>query len=195
MIDSKKMNRDCLGWWRMITLVGCAGLLIGALSQSTKDALKVRHILRTIATQPARDDTQERLAEITERELNAYIAYRLSQDKASLCSRLTVDLLDYNRISGRIRFDARRLQVDTLLGENLDFDFKGIVVTRNGTARLDLIALELNGQPVKPQVLDFVIHTAALVYRTESSGISDWYELPKGIKRIGIEPDKAILYY
>jgi hypothetical protein len=81
--------------------------------------------------------------------------------------------------------------LDTLLGEELIFDFKGTILTRNGAARIDLIALQLNGQPVNPQVLDFVIHTAALVYRTESSGIGDWYELPKGINRITvIKPKK-----
>ncbi len=85
--------------------------------------------------------------------------------------------------------------MDTLIGENLDFDFKGVFVTRNGVARIDLLALQLNGQPVNPQVLDFVIHTAALVYRAESSGIGDWYELPKGIKRITINKANAILHY
>ena len=194
-VNIEKMNANRLKWCRLITVVGCAGLLIGAISQTTKDSLRVRHILRTIATQPANADTQERSAEVTERELNAYIAYRLAQEKASLCNQLTVDLLDHNHVHGRIRFDAQRLKVDTLIGEDLDFDFKGVVVTRNGAARIDLIALALNGQPVKPQVLDFVIHTAALVYRTESSGIGDWYELPNGIKRIGIVEDKAILYY
>jgi hypothetical protein len=189
------MTRNYPYWRGLIGILGCALLLIGAIDQATKDALKVRHILRTIAEQPPRSDTQELTAEVTERELNAYIAYRLAQEKEPLCDSLAVKLLDHNHVRGKIRFDAQRLSVDTLLGENLEFDFRGVFLTRDGAARIDLVSLQLNGKPVDPQVLDFVIHTAALVYRTESSGIADWYELPKGIKRIQVNRANAVLYY
>ncbi len=175
--------------------MGCAVVLIGAIDQTTKDALTVRHILRVIAEQTIRSDTQELSVEVTEKELNAYIAYRLAKEKEPVCDSLTVKLLDLNHVQGKMRFDAQRLSLDTLLGENLVFDFKGVFLTRDGAARIDLISLQLNGQPIDPQVLDFVIHTAALVYRTESSGIGDWYELPKGIKRIDVRKANAVLYY
>ena len=184
-----------MDWRGLIAVLGCAVLLIGAIDQTTKDALTVRHILRVIAEHPSRSDTQELSAEVTEAELNAYIAYRLAQEKEPVCSSLTVNLLDHNHIRGKIRFDAQRLNLGTLLGENLDFNFKGVFLTRDGAARIDLISLQFNGQHVDPQVLDFVIHTAALVYRTESSGIGDWYELPKGIKRIDVKKANAVLYY
>jgi hypothetical protein len=189
------MTRNGLNWRELIALIGCAVLLIGAIDQTTKDALKVRHILRTIAEHPPRSDTQALSAEVTEKELNAYIAYRLAIEKEPVCDGLTVNLLEHNHVRGKIRFDAQRLSLDTLLGENLDFDFKGVFLTRDGAARIDLISLQLNGQPVNPQVLDFVIHTAGLVYRTESSGVDDWYELPKGIKRIQVNKANAVLYY
>jgi len=189
------MKRNYWDWRGLIAVLACAVLLIGAIDQATKDALTVRHILRVIAEHPSRSDTQELSAEVTEKELNAYIAYRLTQEKEPVCDSLTVKLLDRNHVHGKIRFDAQRLNLDSLLGENLDFDFKGVFLSRDGAARIDLISLQLNGQPINPQVLDFVIHTAALVYRTESSGIGDWYELPKGIKRISGYKAKAILHY
>ncbi len=179
----------------LIAMFCCAVLLIGAIDQTTKDALKVRHILRTIAELPPRSDAQALSAEVTERELNAYIAHRLAQEKEPVCDNLMVSLLDDNHVQGKIWFDAKRLSLDTLLGENLVFDFKGVFLTRDGAARIDLISLQLNGQPVDPQVLDFVVHTAALVYRTESSGINDWYELPKGIKRITLKKATAVIHY
>ena len=172
-----------------------AVFLVGIIDQATKDALKVGHLLRTIAAAPSVNDGTTRSAEVSESELNAYIAYRLGQEKASVVKRLTVDLLENNHIQGKISFDAQALKLDQLLGDNLDFDFKGIVFTRNGAARLALIALELCGQPVKPQVFDFVIHTASLIAHQESNSIDDWYELPKGIKEILIGRAKAVVYY
>ena len=184
-----------MDWRGLFAVLSCALLLIGAIDQTTKDALTVRHILRVIAEKPPRSDTQELSAEVTEKELNAYIAYRLALEKEPVCDSLTVKLLERNHVHGKMRFDAQRLNLDSLLGENLVFDFKGVFLTRDGAARIDLVSLQLNGQPIDPQVLDFVIHTAALVYRTESSGIGDWYELPKGINRISVNKAKAILYY
>lgn len=178
-----------------IAFLGFSLILLGGIDQATKDALKVGHLLKTIERQPPRSDSQELNAEVSEKELNAYIAYRLAQEKNSLIDRLTVDLLDGNHVGGRLRFDAQRLNVGEIMGAELDFDFKGIFHTRNGAARLDLISLQLNGQPVKPQVLDFLMGTAALVYGMDSGSINDWYELPKGIKRIRINKAVAVLYY
>ena len=187
--------KNCRSRWAKIVGVCLALVFAGAIDQPTKDALKVGHILKTIEMQTDRDGREENSAEVTEGELNAYIAYRLDREQQRLARQLTVKLLDGNRVQGRIQFDARTLQLDSLIGEQLDFDFTGILQTREGAGRLNLIALKLCGQPVKPQVLDFVIHTAALMVHQETSGIEDWYELPKGINHILISRGKAVLYY
>lgn len=187
--------KNFLAGYGSIALLSVAVVLIGGIDQTTQDALKVKHILRTIERHPPRSDSKELSATVTEKELNAYIAHRLAQEKSPFISGLKVNLLDNNHVRGRLRFDADRLNLSALLGTNLDFDFKGIFHTRNGAARLDLISLHLNGQPVNPQVLDFVLGTAALVYGTESGSTADWYELPKGIKRILVTGANAILYY
>lgn len=184
-----------LDWLRSITILSCAVFLIGGIDQTTKDALKVQHILRTIEMQHPRSDGKALSAEVTETELNAYITHRLAQEKNPVFNSLKIALLENNHVRGRLTFDAQRLNLDSLLGENLDFDFKGILNTRDGAARLDLISLHLGGQPVQPQVLDFILGTAALVYGTDSGGIEDWYELPKGIKRIVVTQAKAVAYY
>ena len=187
--------KTCRNLRDTIVVVCLALFVAGVIDQQTKDALKVGHILKTIEKHTPVADGGERSAEVTEGELNAYIAWRLAREPEPLVRRLTVELLDDNRIQGVLQFDARALKLDTLLGEQLDFDFKGTLHTRNGAGRLDLIALKLCGQPVKPQVLDFVIHTASLMVHKETGGIADWYELPKGIKHILISRNKAVLYY
>ena len=65
------MTRNYLDWRGLIAVLGCAVLLIGAIDQTTKDALKVGHILRTIERQPPGSDSRDLTAEVTETELNA----------------------------------------------------------------------------------------------------------------------------
>jgi hypothetical protein len=179
--------------WLLIVLA--AVILLGGLDQTTKDALKVQHVLRTIERKPQVATNEELTAEVTEKEVNAYIAYRLAREKAPIVNRLTVNLLGNNQIQGKISFDADQLNLGGLLGEDLDFDFKGIVQTRNHAARLNLIALSLGGYAVKPQVLDFVLSSAGMVTDTEVGRVEDWYALPKGIKRIVVRKARAVIYY
>ncbi|BBO92321.1 hypothetical protein [Desulfosarcina ovata] len=187
-----KINQHRLVWPFFLI----AGLLLsGAIDRQTRDALKVQHILKTIERQPPQTDDKERTAEITQSELNAYIAWRLAHETNTVINTMTVDLLDNNHVTGKIRFDAARLNLDAVLGEALDFDFKGVLVNGDRKARLDLIALSLCGQPVKPQVLAFVLQAAALYYGSAVSGLNDWYELPPGVRRIGVRKKGAVLYY
>lgn len=182
-------------WPGSIILLCCAAMLMGGIDQMTKDALKVKHILKTIERRPSLLAGEDHSAEVTEKELNAYIAHRLKQDQHPFISGIKIGLLENNHVRGKISFDADYLNLGPLLGDNLAFDFSGIFYTRHGAARLDLISLYLAGQPVNPQVLDFVISTAARYYGSEMGGIGDWYKLPKGIKRIMVTKAKAVAYY
>ena len=177
--------------------VVCIALMLttGMLDQTTKDALKVQHVLRTIERRPQSSGSRDLTAEVTEKELNAYIAHRLAREKKPLVDSITIGLLDNNHVRGTVRFNSQMLNLDALLGDNLNFDFKGIFHTRNRAARLDLISLYLGGYPVKPQVLAFVLDTAAAYSGTELGPIDGWYQLPKGIKRITVRRGKAVIYY
>lgn len=178
-----------------IVIICFVMVMIGAIDQMTKDALKVEHLLSSIEKLSSRTGVKEYTAEVTEKELNAYITYRLAREKSPLINSLKINLLDNNNIRGKIRLDAQQLNLNILLGDDLDFDFQGIVYTRDGKGRLDLITLKLRGQPVNPQVLDLVLSTVALYYGTESRRIGDWYDMPEGINRIMVNKGRAMLYY
>jgi hypothetical protein len=182
-------------WGGSIALLCVAVFLNGGIDQATKDALKVRHLLATIENHAAASGGGERSADVSEKELNAYIAYRLAQDKQALINHLTLILLDHNRVRGSMHMDAQQLNLGPLFGDDLDFDFRGNVRTRGGAGRLDLASLRLNGYPVKPAVLDLVLRAAARYYQTQIGGIDEWYRLPKGIKRIAVKRGRAVLYY
>lgn len=189
------MKRD-LNWYGSAAVLCLAVFLIGATDQETREALKVERLLETIERQSSRSDTRDLSAVVTESELNAYIAYRLAREKsAHIIDSLDVDLQRNNHVQGNISLDAQALSLDAILGEYLNFHVKGILVARDGAARLDLISVELNGRPVKPQVLDFVLDTAARYGGADPENSEGWYELPKGIKRIAVRQDQAIVYY
>ena len=182
--------------WRLLLIFICSVVtVIGGIDQKTKNALKVKHILRTIERHSPRSGSKDLSAEVTKIELNDYIAYRLANEKKDLISKLEIDLLDNNYVQGKVRFDAQQLNLGLLFGKVLDFDFEGTLHSQNGAARLEMAALQLNGQPIKPHVLDMVLKAAALYYGTEFGSVGDWHELPKGIKRLVVHKDKAIMYY
>ena len=189
------MMKGRLGVIVSIAAICTVVFLIGAVDQTTKDALKVEHLLKTIEMHPPRSGGNDLTAEVTETELNAYIAYRLAQEKKQLINSLTVGLMDNNHIQGNVRCNAQRLNLSALLGDDPDFAFKGLVHSRDGAARLELISLQLNGQPVSPSVLEFILSAAALYYGTEAPRIDDWYALPKGIKRATVSKGRTVLYY
>jgi hypothetical protein len=181
--------------WRAWAVICLALLLVGAIDQKNRNALKIEQLLKKIENHDSRTDSRGRTAEVTERELNDYIGYRLTQEKRPIINSLNVKLLEKNHVQGKIIFDARQLNLGLFFGEALDFDFKGMVHSRRGAARLDLSTLYLNGRPVSTQTLDMVLGAIALYNETEPSRIDDWYALPKGIKRIVVKKGRAALYY
>ena len=182
-------------WLASLAVLYLAVLLTGAVDPATTDALKVEHLLKTIETHPDRSADKDLTAEVTEQELNAYIAYRLAREKGQPIDRLKVRLLDRNRIHGKIRLDAAQLNLGVLLGDDLDFDFEGLVHSRNGAVRLELAELRLRGHPMDPQLADMILDAASLCTGTQLGRIGDWYAMPKGIKQITVTRGKAVVHY
>lgn len=182
----------------MALIIALFGLpvITGGIDSSTGDALKVQHILKTIeAGSHSAGQKAVRSAVITEKELNAYIAYRLNQEKSPIIRGLHVILGNSNRVRGNIRFDLGSASLLGLLGSDLHFDFDGTLQTQDGAGRLDLTSLLLNGEPVPPETLGPVLMAVARYYGTEPGRVDDWYELPQGVQRIDVQMAKAILYY
>ena len=169
--------------------------LLGGINQTTKDALKVRHILKTIEKQAPNDSVNDHRAEVTEQELNSYISYRIHQEKASIIKSITITLMEHNHLMGMIHFDAKALNLAALLGDVLDFNFKGVLYSTGGKAKIEFISLQLGGHPVKPQVLDFVLDAAAIAYGVDGRDPKGWYDLPKGMKTIAIDKRQLTLTY
>ena len=169
--------------------------LAGAAAPPSEDALRVERLLSGIARQAHQSHSQERRTEVSQQDLNAYIAYHLSREGRPAVDSFSVDLLDNSRVKGIMHIDPQQLQLDAILGDALIVEVTGILLSRNAAARLNLVALKLNGQPVKPQVLDFVIAAIADHYGWEWGGIEGWYALPVGVKQMIVRKDKLVLVH
>jgi putative component of toxin-antitoxin plasmid stabilization module len=187
--------RNFLNRRHLIIMVCCAGAMIGAIDQKTKNALKVQHVLRTIERHASRSGEKDLSAKVTQSELNDYIAYRLVRERQSPVKKLKVELLENNHVQGSLKLDARQLNLGLFFGNILNFDFSGALQTKAGAGRLVLAAARMNGQPIEPQTLDLVLQSLSAYYGTQMGRIGDWYKLPKGVKRVRVHRGWASLVY
>ena len=169
--------------------------LLGNLDQTTKDALKVQHLLRTIERHKPDATGAEQSAEVSEKELNAYITYRLKQENDPIVKGLKVGLIGNDQVKGKLNLDAAQMNLDFLVGKVMNIDFQGKVHSRNGKGRIAFSAFHLNGQVVEPSIMELVIKAAGRAYGTTIGGTDEWYELPQGVNRLDVKKDKVILYY
>jgi hypothetical protein len=132
---------------------------------------------------------------ISESELNSYIAYRIETEKEEIMKELRLKLFDNNRIEGKIHIDLRGQKKPQFIRPEMDFYFAADLLTDNGKVKLDLKELFLEDEPIQPWIIDLIIAISARISNTEASSISDWYELPYGIKDIKTQKGNATFYY
>ncbi|MDL2268979.1 hypothetical protein LJC71_01915 [Desulfosarcina sp. OttesenSCG-928-A07] len=187
--------------WKIAAVFLCvaAVFLTGTINQQTRDALKVQTVLKTIEGQSTRIGKAEQTTHITQSELNAYIAWRISREEKTVIRHAAVELLDDNNVEGVILLDTTALNLNLFFGEQLELAFSAILHSENQTARLNLTTLAVNGQSISPevtkQVLRQVTHAASWYYGEPVTGLEDEYELPPGVKRLGVKKAGVILYH
>jgi hypothetical protein len=163
---------------------------------SQKEALKVLDLIDQIEKAPMDDGVLgNRNVEISESELNAYIAFRIETENEEVMKELRLKLFEKNRIEGKLFFDLRGQNLPKLLRPEMTFYFSGIIETRERAVRLNLEELFLEGQRIQPMVLDLVFFIAAQINKVESSSIDDWYLLPYGITDIKVYKGRAEFFY
>ena len=197
------MKKRYISWIGLTVAMFLAPNSVGGIDPNTADALKVQHILKTIESHhrpitAAGESTGKSAilqATITEKELNNYFIYRLAQEKNPLIKKVDVALSDGNRVRGKVHVNFEGVQLLSLFGSQLNFDFDGKLRTEKGAGKLGLTSLALNGEPVPPKSLDPILFAVARFYGHEAGTIDDWYELPHGIQRIELKQAKAILFY
>ena len=132
---------------------------------------------------------------VTESELNSYIAYRIEVERSDIMKELRLKFFDKNRVEGKIFIDLRGQDLPKILQPEMNLYFDGILEIEERKVRLVLKELFLEDQRIQPSVLDMIIYIGSKIQGEEPFSINDWWELPYGIKDVKSEKGKAIFYY
>jgi hypothetical protein len=192
---------------RVGVYVACAALLAGAPGRQAKaeargcvatpeargdnasqlapevlaDARKVLRAIETIRTESGTvPSLKPRTVLISERELNAYIAYRIDAEGGDILKDLRLKLFSRNRIEGLAVIDLRDRKLPAFIKPVMNMTFAGVVESQPGKVRIRFESLFLEQQRIQPALLDLVISTVSELEGTEPFRLDDWYELPYG---------------
>lgn len=178
----------------ILTLVFAPAAGYQKTGYSEQDVEKLlRHIDTILLAEKITESEPLREIEVSENELNSFIAYSLLDEK--VMKELELILLDKNKLEGRIFIDLKGQKLPPLLRPEMNFFFSAELETKAGMSRLNLNKLFLEGQSIQPRLIDMVIYLASKINNTETSSINDWFELPYGIKEVKLSRGKAKFYY
>jgi hypothetical protein len=132
---------------------------------------------------------------LSQSELNSYIAYRIETEKEEIMKELRLKLFAKNKIEGKVHIDLRGQDVPRYIRPEMDVYFAADLLTENGRVKIDIKELFVGDEPIQPFILDLVMAISARLRNEPATSLSDWYELPYGIKEIKTEKGKATFYY
>lgn len=132
---------------------------------------------------------------VAEGDLNAYIACRLFDEREPVMKELRLKLLRGNRFEGMTVLDFGEVKLPGPLRGRLDVYFGGRLETREGAVRLNIGEIFINGQQVRPDILDAVIAIGSRLAGTEPFSLRDWYLLPYGIKDLAVDEGRLLAFY
>ncbi len=168
----------------------------GLQDYSLPEARKVLDALEKMESEQSRGDEDSlKKIVITEKELNSYIAHRIEIEKEEIMKELRLKLFKKNKIEGKVLIDLRGQKIPEFIRPQMTLFFGGKIEVKKGRARLEIKDLFLEDQRVKPAILDVILNITSKINKTEASSMSDWHELPYGIKDIKTKRRKATFYY
>lgn len=186
--------RDMLG---PVLLLGLALTAFTEIDAATRaKAVRVETLIEKIKAEEERTAAPlGRTAAVVEDDLNAYIACRLFDDREPVMKDLRFKLLRGNRFEGMTVLDFGQVKVLGLLRGRVDVYFAGRLETKGGAVRLNIGEIFINGQQVRPDILDAVISVGSRLAGTEPFSLRDWYLLPYGIRDLAVDEGRLLAFY
>jgi len=164
--------------------------------QAKEDAQKVLEILDRIQIDKgSASGGTLRTEVVSERELNAYIAYRIETEREEIMKELRLKLLPRNRVEGKIFIDLSSRRIPGFLKPQMNVYFAGTLETEGPKVRVHIESLFLEEQRIQIALLDMIISVVSQFEKTEAVSIEDWYDLPYGIRRLEARMGELVVFY
>ena len=180
-----------------VLLLGSALAALGQVDAATRaKGMRVKALIDMIKEETERSAAPlGRRETVSEDELNAYIACRLFDDREPVMKELRLKLLEGNRFEGMTVLDLEGADLPAPLRGRLDVYFAGRLETEAGAVRLDIGTFFINGQKVRPEILDVVISVGSRLSGTEPFSLRDWYILPYGLRDLAVDRGRLLASY
>lgn len=191
-----------------VGLAAAGALLGGTLGADTRasrqDAAELRRKITTITRYAAARATAPRRTTITERELNAYLAYDAKPELPAGVVDPQVTMLGTGRLSGRavVDLDAVRREKNptslldpvSYLTGRLPLTVTGVLATSTGVGRFTLESATIGGVPVPKALLQQIVsHYSRAPERPNGVSLDDPFPLPARIREIQVERGRAVI--
>jgi hypothetical protein len=193
---------------RAILLVGGIASAVAALaaapvvSQSLADACAKKVVI--VQQQAGKPSTTPRTTPFAEGELNSYLRFKATDQLPTGLTEPVLTLHGAGRVTGTAVVDldvVRQKQSSgswfdptTYLTGRLPVTATGIVRAADGIGKFELESAEVSGVPIPKsflaQMVNFFTRTAD---NPRGSSIDDSFELPADIRRIDVEPGRALV--
>jgi hypothetical protein len=159
-------------------------------------AEKVIESLERVEREQARTSSRTaRSVEVSEADLNAWIAYRIATDPDKYLRSCEIKLLAGDRFEGKIVLDLSGTPATLLLPSETELFFSATGESRDGRIRIRLDDLFLGSQRLSPSVLDKVMAFVSGLQGAPPASLNDWYALPYGIRRLESRRGLLICHY
>jgi hypothetical protein len=173
-----------------------SGFFQDSPAYSKKEALKVLGLIEKVEREQLEKGSQGiRNVVVTESELNSYITHRIEVEQEEILKELQLKIFDKNRTEWRIVVDLEGAKLPKILKPRMTFFMGGTLEVEDVYIRLDMKDLFLEDQRIQTSVFELVIFIGSRLMGSEPFSMSDWWELPYGIKDIKTQRGKATFFY
>jgi hypothetical protein len=189
------MKKLVAGAAAIFILVGLS--LQGELPKESRDrALKVIAALEKLEGEQGRPSSRSGSSyTVSEADLNAWIAYRISTEMEKFVRSCELRLQAGNRAEGKLVIDLGGSPAAAFLPSPIDFFFSATAETRDGKIRITMESLFLGAQRLSPAFIDTVIGIVSGLEGQPATSLHDWYPLPYGIRRLESQPGRLVCHY
>jgi hypothetical protein len=189
-------------------LAASAALTIAAAAADKaplrRDADQLKLKVEAIRGRSSAPDTRPVRTAISERELNAYLAYELANTLPAGVVEPSITILGPNRLSGRALVDLDRVRaaanptsrLDPLyyLSGRLPVGATGVLKTHGGVGEFQLESADVAGVPVPKLVLQQIVsYYSRSAEQPSGITIDRSFALPANIKEIQVDRGQAIV--